>query len=255
MHSNIACTVLSNKYLFPQREYSENQRKGATLALSAVIVALFQPIAFVFTEQSFSFLLASLVFLASVVVQSISTSYKELALIEWCRPVDIHAVSSWLFFYQSLYCILFAPVLFYLSGLLDDFTFQEFSAILYNFSDGFDCVLGGSVFEDYPNYSTYNIDCAYGAGLLLLFVVSNLLVLQSIDRILFVGANWLGVAITLAFAASFITLKCFYEDSFQHGIPIIEVSSFALLLSGMLCYYADEEPDIEVVTSHSPLNT
>jgi hypothetical protein len=48
---------------------------------------------------------------------SISSSVKEKLIIEWHHPVNIYHYSSWLFFYQFLFTVLFSVLFFAGKGM------------------------------------------------------------------------------------------------------------------------------------------
>ena len=45
-----------------------------------------------------------------------SALYKEQSIIAWSQPMDIHFLSSWLFFYQFLMAVLLSPLIYILQG-------------------------------------------------------------------------------------------------------------------------------------------
>lgn len=119
MHANVFTNVLSSKVMFPARAYSHNQIQGAILSLAAVGIAAAEPIVLAICEGTVTYLLAALLFLAAVFVQSASNAYKEYTLVAWSQPIDVHMVSCRLFVYQLVCCILFWPALFYTGGAFD----------------------------------------------------------------------------------------------------------------------------------------
>lgn len=46
----------------------------------------------------------------------LSTLYKEKSIITWAQPMDIHYLSSWLFFYQLLVAAVLSPFIYLLQG-------------------------------------------------------------------------------------------------------------------------------------------
>ena len=45
-----------------------------------------------------------------------ATLYKEKSIIAWSQPVDIHCLSSWLFFYQFVVACALSPVIYAMQG-------------------------------------------------------------------------------------------------------------------------------------------
>lgn len=128
--------------------------------------------------------------------------------------------------------------------------------MLASVSDGFQCVVSGLDFSSSnPTYECFHIDCSFGVLVLLLFVVSNLCVLQITNRILQVNSGVLGSAILSAFITSFVGLRLLLPE--PEGsltlVSLVDVVAFIVLVAGMYKYYSDPEPNAEVIASYSPV--
>ena len=116
MYASPAMSILAARYRFPHREYSPSHVRGGLICIVAVLVTFVEPVVFMVSQESFSSLLAHMLCISSVYVQSISNSQKEFSLVAWAQPVDFHYISCWLFFYQLIFGILLSPAIFYAQG-------------------------------------------------------------------------------------------------------------------------------------------
>ena len=116
MYSSPAMNILAAKIKFPHREYSLPHVRGGLLCIVAVLLTFVEPITSLFSQESFSSLLAYVLCVSSIYLQSVSNSEKEFSLVAWSQPVDMHAISCWLFAYQLLFGLLLSPLIFYAQG-------------------------------------------------------------------------------------------------------------------------------------------
>jgi hypothetical protein len=117
MHANVPLSVFAAKLVFPMREYTPNQIHATMLASSAILTLVLEPIIYIFTKDSMSYIFAVVTFIAAVFLQALSNAYKEFSLVAWSQPIDVHVISGWLCLYQLIWGILLSPLLFYFQGI------------------------------------------------------------------------------------------------------------------------------------------
>ena len=260
LHISTPFVVLGSRMNFPSRVYSEQQLRGVYLITFAVIVSMLRHVMDVILGVNMGFALSSLVYLLAAAVHGLGTVLKEKAIIEWSQPLDIHYLSAWLFFYQILSCALFSPLIYLLQGISDGWDGLSFpmEAFLTNMQDGFQCFLG----HDPPPLaeSEYDVSdslCEYSSAPVVLYVLSNIVVLQCIDAVLQNGNRVLGHAMAAAVLFAFIALGVYDRNSDRDhsydrvigSIGIADLISIALLLLGINAHHSDQEHADEHPTS------
>ena len=129
-------------------------------------------------------------------------------------------------------------------------------AILENVYDGFACFVGyGPPLE--PKYDVSDCICVYSFVPVVLYVLSNILVLQCIDGVLQNGNRVLGYAMAAAVLLAFVALgvydrKMDEDHSYDRVIGSIGIADFisiALLLLGINAHHSDQEHADEHPTS------
>lgn len=116
MYASPAMNLFATKFRFPHREYSPSHVRGGMICIVAVLVTFIEPVVSIASQESLSALIAHLLCISSVYVQSISNAQKEFSLVAWSQPVDFHGISCWLFFYQLMLGILLSPIVFFAQG-------------------------------------------------------------------------------------------------------------------------------------------
>jgi hypothetical protein len=196
-------------------------------------------------------------YLSMSALHGIATLYKEKALIEWSHPMDIHYLSSWLFLYQFIAALVLAPAIYVLQGISSDWKDFPLNSLLDNVNDGWACFIG----ED-PNpierYDPSYADCSMIYVLVLAYVVSNVVVLECIDRVLRTSDQILGRVMAAAVFVAFLALGLYDTEVDDYGrglfgtsVATTDVVAIVVLLYGMEVYGRDQEPDVEVITNYS----
>ena len=143
-------------------------------------------------------------------------------------------------------------------GLSSRFSGFPISSFLDNFGDGLACYIGDN--PDYTNaaYEYSNADCSYSFVLILGYVISNVVVLECIDRVLRLSNQILGRATAAAVFVAFLALGLYDTNmGYEHGIlgtaiDYPDLVSIVILLIGMEIYGHDPEPDVEAITNYTP---
>jgi hypothetical protein len=105
--------------------------RGVVLIAIAILISTSRPLIQLLVQKfNYNMAWSSLVYVAAAAIQGFATLYKEKSIIVWSQPMDIHFLSSWLFFYQSLVLIILSPVLYMFQGILELVTKSCDGAIL-----------------------------------------------------------------------------------------------------------------------------
>lgn len=131
------------------------------------------------------------------------------------------------------------------------------SSFFTNINDGFHCILGRdpSIFAP---YDTEYCNCESSLLLILSYSVFTILALFCVDTVLQLGnqalgrAMFLGVFFAIIILSIYDTISSFGDGYFGSDIGLMELFSFACLLTGMETYYYDPEPDGQVMTAYIP---
>ena len=152
LHASTPFLVLGSRYTFPDRKYSEVQMLGVKFISVAIIISVIRQFVYIYTKTDFTGATSSLVYVLSAALQGFATLYKEKAIIEWSRPMDIHFLSSWLFFYQALVALILAPAIYLLQGVSSSWEGFPITSIFDNIRDGMTCFRGSNPsFQSYGN--------------------------------------------------------------------------------------------------------
>lgn len=278
LHTSTPFIVLGSRLTFPDRKYSEVQMRGVVLISLAMLISLSRPVIDIYQDKlDVKDATASILYAGAAALQGIATLYKEKCIIEWGRPLDIHYLSSWLFVYQFGVAMILAPLIYLLQGVSNDWGGFPLSSFFTNMSDGLECLWGNDPPPSPPTlYDSADTECHNSMWIILAFVVSNIIVLECIDRVLQLSNQILGRAMALAVLFAFLSLfvyaskesnddddaaaaaaagnKRFNSNSHHSAgatnVGYADILSIIILLCGMEVYGRDPEPDVEVITNY-----
>lgn len=101
LHASTMFILIGAKFIFPTRKYSQSHKNGVMLISLAICICLVKiALNSILGDSDPITTVCSVVYVAAAAVQGLSTLYKEKAITAWSQPIDIHYLSSWLFFYQ-----------------------------------------------------------------------------------------------------------------------------------------------------------
>lgn len=261
MHASTLFIVMASRVVTPSRSYGKLHSIGVVFISVAIFLSLFKIIyndyyfssndsRWYTTKSAFLYLIAS-------ALQGLSTLMKEKALVEWSQPIDIYYLSSWLFFYQFLITVMFS-VLFYLYEAI----FGIQGSIWRSFYYGWNCFLGFT-----PSASSRDddsiqfINCNGSFILITTYVFATFAVLAAINVVLQYSSQVVGRAVSAAILTAFLALWMYdlYESRahpsnyiFGGKVGLFDVVAVIILVIGMEIYSRDPEPDVELLTQHSP---
>lgn len=130
-----------------------------------------------------------------------------------------------------------------------------------NFIDGYRCILGHSNvdLDNAPYNTTYTVCDHYNIPLILVYVISNVVILECVRRVLVLNNRALGRSLAVAVLFSFTALGI-YDTRMDLGIGLFgttigyaDIVSIIVLLYGMDVYGRDLEPDVEAITQFDSL--
>lgn len=130
MHANTPLMVLGSRYLFPERKYSSLQLTGVAIISCALLIGASRSFLDVFglftrpddeasphsQERQYTSGVSTIVYICAAGMQGVAALYKEKAIIEYCQPADVHVMSCWLFFYQTLFALMAFPLFYVFQG-------------------------------------------------------------------------------------------------------------------------------------------
>lgn len=261
LNASTPAIVFGSRVMFPDRTYSEIQMRGVYFITGAIAICMAEQIYSLFTSGYGGGVSSSVVYVAAAALHGVSTLYKEKCIIEWMQPIDVHFLSSWLFFYQVVICAILGPAIYLLQGVSNNgWTGFPLGAFYADLQDGLTCFHGrdplwaggeAAVDDDFRRgqtqraYDTKYTECSYSFWLVVLFVVANVVVLESIDRILQTGNQVLGRATAAAVLFAFLTLGI-YDSQADVGQGILgttigwaDIVSIIALLIGIEFYGRD----------------
>lgn len=255
LHISTPFVVLGSRLNFPSRQYSQNQFQGVLLITIAVFISVIRHVMDIVTGVDETAAVCSLLYVSSAAAQGLGTVYKEMAIIEWSQPLDIHYMNMWLFFYQSIAGILFAPVIYMFSGVSDRWNGFPLHSLPRNIHDGWICFFGSEEVHSSQEYDTSDCECQYALLIIFLYVASNTVVLEFIDLVLQTSNQTLGRAMAGAVFVAFIALGI-YDDKSEYrrdydrvvgSIGIADIISIVVLLIGIDLNGRDDEPNITTI--------
>lgn len=314
LHASTPCIVWGSRYTFPNRAYSTVQMRGVFLISLAILISISRPIIHLYYLKHYGDYadaqssLLYVIFAALQVMhffllfifpftyisyskssQGFATLYKEKSIIVWSQPMDIHYLSSWLFFYQCIVAIIAAPLIYLFQGTnmqshnfplcaptpappitnvvvqIHSYTGVSSGAsnfpittMAVNFHDGWSCVLGHGPPQNTAYDSSGAMCVNSNIWLLIGYVTATLAVIECIDRVLQISNQTLGRAMAFAVLVAFLALGVYDKQGesgsslFGTNIGYADLVSIAVLLLGMEIYGQDPEPDVEVITNFSP---
>lgn len=247
LHASTPCLVITTKYFYPDRSYSSVQMKGVYVIIFAILVSISRPIIQLFFVHHFTSVWHSFAYLFFSAMHGFATLYKERTLVEWAQPIDIHYISSWLFFYQCVASVLLTPVLYLFQGDFIAFLFYFFilsatlslcfiwftcfqtnfvvfyfltdlinggsgfpiTSLFQNLRDGWSCVFGSDPDQGSSSYDTSYANCQYSFWLVLAYVLSTMIVLTCINTVLQISHRTLGRSLAAAVCLAFLVLGAY----------------------------------------------
>jgi len=256
LHVSTPVIVFGSRIVFPTRVYSKTQMFGVKLISFAVGISLIRHISDIVEGTDFTTALCSVVYVLAAAVQGVGTLFKEKAIIDWLQPLDIHYLSTWLFFYQIVVSVMLAPFLYMLQGLSDHWSRFPINSFFDNLSDGIKCLHGANPPES--SSSSYDIsfsDCQNGLLLIISYVISNIIVLECIDKVLQSSNQILGRVMAASVFFAFIVLGI-YDNRVDEDVDvrvigtigIADILSIGVLLLGIDYSSRDTEPDNTIIT-------
>ena len=85
------------------------------------------------------------------------------------------------------------------------------------------------------------------------YVISNVVVLECIDRVLQSSNQILGRVMAAAVFVAFLALRIYDTNGLgSNDVDFLDIISIIVLIAGMEIYGRDPEPDIEATTTFSP---
>jgi hypothetical protein len=271
LHTSTPFIVLGSRLTFPDRKYSAIQMRGVILISVAMLISLSRPVIDIYLEKiDEKDATASILYAGAAALQGIATLYKEKCIIQWGRPLDIHYLSSWLFVYQFGVALVLAPLIYLFQSVSNDWRGYPLSSFFANISDGLDCLWGNDPEPQSPKslYDSADTQCHNSMWIVLAFVISNIIVLECIDKVLQMSNQLLGRAMALAVLFAFLSLMAYatkeaddddstsrtgfisHHNAGSTFVGYADIFSIIILLCGMEIYGRDPEPDVEVITNH-----
>ena len=263
LHASTPVIVLGSRLLFPDRIYTDLQLRGVTLIASAVIIGFVgEMVKLSGTSSSFLYVLAA-------AMQGAATLYKEKAIIDWKQPIDVHTLSTWIFFYQTMCVVVLMPAIYVLQGVSSNWYGFPLSSLTINLRDGLTCLWGENTFysqgddggtqlREEPYDSKYE-DCEYSFALVVAYVLSNVLVLACMDRVLQTGVHAVGRATAAAVMLAFCALGVYDmlvdkgDEIFGATVGVPDLVSIVVLLAGLEMYARDPPPEgLTIVVGQGP---
>lgn len=121
-----------------------------------------------------------------------------------------------------------------------------------NVGDGLSCFLGNNP-SGFTRYDSAYASCDHSYLLILGYVISNVIVLECIDRVLQSSNQILGRVMAAAVFVAFLALRIYDTNGLgSSDVDLLSIISIIVLIAGMEIYGRDPEPDIEAVTTFSP---
>jgi hypothetical protein len=114
------------------------------------------------------------------------------------------------------------------------------------------CFLGNNP-SGFTRYDSAYASCDYSHLLVLGYVVSNVVVLECIDRVLQSSNQILGRVMAAAVFVAFLALRIYDTNGLgNNDVDFLSIISIVVLIAGMEIYGRDPEPDIEAITTFNP---
>eukprot|EP01036_Dinobryon_divergens_P033968 gene33968-43881_t len=234
LYAAIPSSLFMAKYLFPSRQYTQQHYWGVAVTASGILLSLANILwTTYFESESYTALLASAVYLIASAVQGISSSVKEKLIVEWHHPVNIYQYSSWLFFYQFLFTVLFSILYFVGKAVVEgdvsvmEGAFAGWTAIfVWNTDD--------SSSDDMDDYYSDDVKVPLNLWLIAAYVLHS----------------FLGHSVS-PYSSSPWPAHSHHHTSImnQYGISLIDVVSVLLLVLGSEIYGFDAEPPMEPIAN------
>ena len=116
LHANTPFVVLGSHIMFDGRSYTRNQMRGVLMISSAVIISFVRPMEHLIMDENISFISSCVCYVLFTGIQGVAMLFKEKCIIEYAKPLDVHELSFWLFFYQLLITIAISPAIYVFQG-------------------------------------------------------------------------------------------------------------------------------------------
>jgi len=252
LHASTLAVVFGSRFLFPDRRYSDMQMQGVYFTAGAIVLSVGQQFYSLYHSGAVWGVTSSLIYVMAAALHGLSTLYKEKCIVEWMQPIDVHFLSSWLFLYQAIICLILAPAIYVFQSVTNNWVGFPISSMQSNLQDGWACFQGidplgfdenaddaSGTSDAFRTYDTKYMDCEYSFWLVALYVISNIVVLECIDRILQTGNQLLGRATAGAVLFAFLTLGV-YDSQTDVGqgiqgttIGLTDIISIIFLLIGI----------------------
>lgn len=270
LHASTPVVVLGSRLLFSDRVYTDLQLRGVTLVASAVMIGFMGQVWLLLSRGSvqLSGTLSSFFYVLAAALQGAASLYKEKAIIDWKQPIDVHSLSTWLFFYQTICVVVLMPAIYMLQGVSSNWYGFPLNSLTINLRDGWTCLWGQNTFysqgddagtrlREEPYDSKYE-DCEYSFVLIVAYVISNVLVLGCIDRVLQTSMQAMGRATAGAVLLAFLALAMYDmqvdkgDQIFGGTVGVPDLVSIVVLLAGLEMYARDPEPGVKLVVGQGP---
>lgn len=117
LHASTPCIMFFSRSAFPERKYSQVQMVGSVIISASIFICLSRPLIYhILGRIGLGPVLSCVAYVLCAAFQGFITMYKEKAIIEWARPLDIYHISAWLFYYQTIVSVVLGPFIFLLQG-------------------------------------------------------------------------------------------------------------------------------------------
>jgi hypothetical protein len=237
LHTSTPCIVLGSRLTFPNRKYSSMQMIGIGLIGLAILISLTHPVLQWYLSGYPNATICSLLYVLFSALQGLTTLYKEKTIIEWSQPMDIHYLSSWLFYYQCIMAAILYPIVYAIQEYVTNYGKSDHHLHMWeHIKEGLECLFGdldvGSDGSSVPE------GCRHCLWLVLGYVFSTVLVLECIDRVIQISNQVLGRAMAAAVLCAFLALG-FYDVAEDDGyslfgtnIGVADICSIVVLIAG-----------------------
>ena len=267
LHASTPVIVFLSPLVFPNRNYSSAQLRGSWFICFAIAISITRSLLEFYNGTELKSAMCSTFYTACAALQGFGTLYKEKALVDWSQKLDIHFLSTWLFLLQLLVMLAMSPLLYHLQGVSSEWVDYPLtmSAFTHNLSEGWSCLFKSYDFlkldfVSCPPQSETGCGCDGSFTLVLIYVLANVVVLESIDNVLQASNAILGRAMTVSVLIAFIALGV-YDNTMDSDVYVrvfgtigyADILSMVALLVGIDYNGTDQEPNVEMITAFDPI--
>ncbi len=266
LHASTPVIVFMSNYAFPSRKYSPLQTRGAQFICLAMAISVTRSILEFSQGTELKSALCSIMYAFSAAIQGLGTLYKEKAIIEWGQQLDIHFLSARLYLFQMLTMAAFFPLFYLLQGVSSEWSDYPISSMGTNIIEGIQCLsqFGTLVLnrDVCPPQSGTDCGCDGSFVLVVVYVLSNVVVLECINNVLQYSNQILGRVMAVSVLVAFLSLGVYdntMDSATQVYVRFIGTIGYADILSvfaliiGIDYMGRDAEPNVEMITTYDPV--